>query len=513
MNNKLLLTKAITLLYRESQLTEKVDNSSDLVRTVLESVQVSDIGIGVSSDRETILALKSTAIEMCGQPQDHVYDQTDLLQSLRLNCNNDERLYESLEQGIKDEMSEPSLKRSIVNMRKSINNHFKEEMVNDVLSKASTTFKFARDKIKDVNQFIADIITQLEPLQMTTSGKDSAIIGEVDIGDDSSLTELYDTVKETSTGARIYKTGWQWLNDALQGGFRVQTTVIGALQHKYKTGFTLSVFAQIAMLNKPHTKDPNKKPLLLRVSFEDELQDNLQFLYQYIKYDETREHVDFTNVSKEEMAAFVKAKLQVNGFHVKMIRVDPDQWTIKSFFNKVIEYEAQGYSVELVMADYLSKLPTIGCMSNGPSGSDVMDQLSRARNFFASRGTAFITPHQFSTEAKALIRGGMPEDVFVKEIAEKGYWERTKGLDRIYDCAILIHIFKYNKETYFTGFREKHRIPTILDEDKKYAIMKFPYKMPIPSDVNSERMSYKKLSDATSLNNQHKAEDDMFMVG
>jgi hypothetical protein len=500
-------------LYRESQLQNRTDNSSDLVRTVLESVHVSDIGIGLNTEREIILALKATAIEMCGMPQDHVYDQTDLLQSLKINCGNDDKLYDSLEQGIKDEMSEGSLKRSIVNMRKGINNHFKEQMVNDVLSKASTNFRFNRDKIKDVDQFIADIITQLEPLQMTTSGKDNAIIGEVDIGDDRSLTELYNNVKETSTGARIYKTGWQWLNDALQGGFRVQTTVVGALQHKYKTGFTLSVFAQIAMLNKPHTKDPNKKPLLLRISFEDELQDNLQFLYQYIKYDETREHVDFSKVSEAEMSAFVKEKLQVNGFHVKMLRVDPDQWTLKSLFNKIIEYEAQGYAVELLMLDYLSKLPTTGCMSNGPSGSDVMDQLSRFRNFCAAHGIASITPHQFSTEAKALIRGGMPEDVFVKEIAEKGYWERTKGLDRIYDCAILIHIFKYNKETYFTGFREKHRIPTILDEDMKYAIMKFPYKMPIPSDVNSDRISYNKLSAITAANTSSNSNQDMFMIG
>ena len=116
MDQKLLLCKAVTLLYRESQLSEKTENSADLVRTVLESVQVSDIGIGMSSDREIIMALKSTILEMCSQPLDHSYEKTDLLQRLKVNCGNDEKLYEAFKQGIEDEIQESSLKRSIINM-------------------------------------------------------------------------------------------------------------------------------------------------------------------------------------------------------------------------------------------------------------------------------------------------------------------------------------------------------------------------------------------------------------
>ena len=56
----------------------------------------------------------------------------------------------------------------------------------------------------------------------------------------------------------------------LQGGFRRgQFSMIAALQHKYKTGFTLSILSQIAMYTKPYMKDSFKKPLLLRISFED----------------------------------------------------------------------------------------------------------------------------------------------------------------------------------------------------------------------------------------------------
>lgn len=74
----------------------------------------------------------------------------------------------------------------------------------------------------------------------------------------------------------------------------------------------------------------------------------------------------------------------------------------------------------------------------------------------------------------------MPEDQFVKEISEKGYWERTKGLDRVYDLCILIHLFKHNKKTYLSIYREKHRLPTIIDDELRYFLFEFPYKQPIP---------------------------------
>lgn len=509
MDNRLLLCKSLCLLYRESLLTDKSENSADLVRTVLDNVKVSDIGIGISSEREVITALKATILEMCSLPLDHMYDLAELTQRVKLNCGNDEKLYECIEQGLKEDMSEAGLKRSIVNIRRSINNHFREQTVGTILSKASQTFKYEREKIKDISQFITEVVAQLEPLQVTGTGKDPAVMADLDIGNDQSLREAFSEMQKINSGTKVYKTGWQDLNDALQGGFRPgETTILGALQHKYKTGFSLSIFAQIAQFNTPHTEDVNKKPLLLRISFEDDLISNLQFLYQYLKYDETLERVDITDVSVDEMTQYVKSKLQATGFHIKMMRVDPNGWTYKSICNKVIELEAQGYAVEVLMTDYLMKVPTTGCVDNGPMGNDVMDQLSRVRNFCASKGIAYINPHQLSTEAKNLLRSGVPEDQFVKEIAEKGYWERTKGLDRVYDCCLLIHLFKYNRETYLSVFREKHRLPTVIDDELRYMLFKFPKAMPIPSDLLREKSTFRKLAAAPS-----NASDDLFKLG
>jgi hypothetical protein len=142
----------------------------------------------------------------------------------------------------------------------------------------------------------------------------------------------------------------------------------------------LSLFKQLAMYNKPYMIDPTKKPLLLRISFEDDVSLNLQFLYQSIKENETGNKVIIANVSVEEMSAYVKEKLQVNGFHVKLMRVDPTQWTYRHICNTILSLEAEGYEVKLLMLDYLAMLPTTGC-SIGPMGSDLRDMYRRMRNF------------------------------------------------------------------------------------------------------------------------------------
>jgi len=509
MDSKLLLVKCITLLYRESQLVNKSDNSADLVKTVLENLQVSNINIGINIEREVILALKETVLEMCRAPLDHEYILQDLLQSIRLNTYNDDKLYEIIKQGLEDEKTEAQLKRIITNITITINNYFKERKIADILNKASHEFNYKSEKIKDINQFISELMGQLEPLQITNSNKDPAVVSDIDIGNEESLREAFNEIQFINSGTHIYKTGWQALNRMLQGGIRQgETIVIPALQHKFKTGFGLSLFSQIALYNKPLTTDVNKKPLLLRISFEDDLISNLQFLYQYLKFNETRQHVDIDNIETKDMADYVKAKLQVNGFHVKLLRVDPTQWTYKSICNKVIELEAQGYNVEVLALDYLAMVPTIGCVNTGPMGTDLRDLFRRMRNFCAPKKITLITPHQLSTDAKNIIRSGTPEDHFVKEIAEKGYYSGTKQLDQEVDVEIYIHLFKHNKETYFSVQRGKHRIPTIINDEDKYYLMKFPKKMPLPDDIYTEDQSFKKLPSASSNVN-----DDLFKLG
>lgn len=99
-----------------------------------------------------------------------------------------------------------------------------------------------------------------------------------------------------------------------------------------------------------------------------------------------------------------------------------------------------------------------------------------------------ISCHQLSTEAKQLIRNGVPGIDFVKEIANKGYYEGSKQLDQVVDLELHQHIAKIsNNKFYLTVQRGKRRYPEIIPEDKKYFMLPFPEKIPcIPPNIDYE---------------------------
>lgn len=505
MDNKLLLAKCVTLLYRESLMPNRSENSADLVRTVLEGVKLPEVSIGINKEREILLALKATTLEMCENPLDHDYDKSDVMQRLRLNCHDDETLYTSLEQGIEPEIAEASIKRSVLNIRTALHAHFRDQKVDEILSKAANTFRFRRDSIKNPHTWISELVGQLEPFQIGAIKKDPAVISEIKISDESGTAQVFKEIKNQDTGVSLLKTGWQELNRMLQGGFRRgEEWMMGALQHNNKTGMSLAIFIQVALFNTPVMNDVTKKPLLLRISFEDDVTTNMNYVYKYLKARELRKELyakgepmpdDLDNIpigdlTEEEIAAYVKEKLSVNGYEINFMRVDPSQWTYMHICNKIIQLEAEGYEIHLLMLDYLALVPTTGC-TVGATGTDMRDLYRRIRNFTSPRKITCFTPHQLSTQAKDLIREGRQD--FLGEVANKGYLAGCKQLDQEIDGEMYINIKSFKKKYYLEVQRGKHRGTAVLEDEYKYFALPFPKKGPILDDLEYSNVAVRKL--------------------
>ena len=482
MDNRLLLVKSITLLYRESLITGQSENSSNLVRTALEGMQIKDDGLTLSKTNEILVALKTTALEMCSNSLDHEYEKTELLQRLQMNCGDDTVLYSSLVQGLEPEMSEASLKRTILNIRKSIQIHFREEKVDEIINAASSEFRFKRDKIKDLGAWVADLRTKLETFEQGVNTKDPAVVDSVSMSSTEDVQRIFASVKDEDNGTTVLKTGWQGFNRAINGGFRESDTlcVFGALEHNYKTGMSLSIFKQIAKYNTPTVRVPNKKPLLLRISFEDSIKMNFKYLYKNLKENETGQVCTTDGVSDVEMAQYVQSELSKTGFSIEMMEVNPHLWTYKDLCNKIISLEAEGYEVKVCMVDYAYKLPRTYC-DQGPMGTDILNMFERIKGFMASRRIIFMTPHQLSTVARQRVRDGVPD--FVTTLPGSGLWMGCSQLSQVTDLEIFFHIEKLNREAYLTYQRGKHRQVGITAEEHQYGVLKFVKNGVIPDDL------------------------------
>ena len=497
MNDKTLLVQAITLCYYESLIENNKDKSTELISKVVEAVKIPELIFGMANDSTCIDQLKKLLTVM-NENTGLSYDREVLLQNVKIACGDDDRLYESFTLAIPVSVTENKYKKMIVEYRRKINSYFKEKKIEELMTKIPAKYKFERSKIKDINKFIIEYIEELEKIASSGDGEvDEAILSSVDFNNPTEIVNLYDK-KDGTDSNFVYKTGFKAVNRMLQGGIRPGNFVlVNALQHKNKTGFTLSLFRHIAVYNKPRTKDPDKKPLLLWISFEDKTEKNLRGLYIDQKYNETKETVKIDpNMTKEDFIKGFLPQMTATGFNIKMYRINPTDWTFHAMFNLIMSLEAEGYALEGLFCDYLGMLPTTGCNKTGPIGTDMRDLFRRVRNFCEARGAFFVTPHQLAPDAKTLIRSDIPESEFVKMIAEKGYTSGSKQLDQEVDIELYIHLFSYKGNTIFTIQRGKHRIESILeDESWKFIMYKFPYLMPLPADIETdEDYSFSKLS-------------------
>jgi hypothetical protein len=498
MDSKLLLVKVITLLYRESELENNSNNSADLARSVIASIKLPESVMDTDNGREVLVGLRATALWMTDNPVNHKYDRSVLLQRIRVNTGEHESLYSAIESGTEPLEDEGSIKRLILEYKNSLNSYLKHGKVEEIIKNASNKVMFHKEAI-DWNHFLKDFVDELEPF-MSEGNVEShpAIVGQVDFDDEEAILKMLNSAQEEIASDGVIRMGWQGLNRMTgeHGGIRRGEFVcVGALQHNYKTGFTLNMFKHACIYNKPYMRDSTKKPLNIHISAENDLNFNIMQLYVSLKENETREPVDVKTVDVNEAAKYVRDQLQATGYHIRMLRVDPSDFGFRDLFDLTTKYESEGYEIHCMVFDYLNMLTKRGCQE-GPAGFAVRDLFRRVRNFCSPRGIAFITPAQLSSEAKQLVR--MNVDDFVKEIANKGYYADCRQIDQEIDLELYIHIVKANGGSYLTMQRGKHRKVGVSPDKDLYCVLKFNPVGGILDDVLGEDLSVSKVGAQTN---------------
>lgn len=493
MDYKLLLVQVITLLYRESQLDNRTSNSSELVGQIVASIRIPETSMETDRGRETLVGLRSTAMMMAGNPPSQDYDRTILLQRIRVNVGDEDALYQAFE-GATEDVDDPNLiKRMVLEYRSELKAYLNQNEITEIFKQASQKALFNPHTI-DWKNFVKDVIGELEPLAtVQTIESNPAIVGSVDINDDEAVMALMQQAQDELSADGVLRTGWQAINRMCgdQGGFRRgEFVLLGALQHNFKTGFTLNLFKHMCIYNTPYLRDPTKKPLMVHISAENGLIDNVMQIYVSLKENETGEAVSIRGVDLAEASSYVKRRLQETGYSIRMLRVDPSLFGYRDLFDLVQKWESEGYEIHGIILDYLNMLSKRGCQQ-GPHGFETRDLFRRVRNFTAPRGICFITPHQLSTQAKELVRSQIEN--FVQEIANKGYYDSCRTVDQEVDMEISIHIEKMNGESYLTCQRGKHRKISITPEKDLYTVLKFEKIGNIPDDFNGADRSMRKV--------------------
>lgn len=491
MDPKLLLVKIITLLYKESRVSDASSQSTSLVKSVLSTVKFPETGLDVDHSRESMQALRATALWMCENPPDQAYDRAALLQRIRVNVGDDEGLYYAFQHGIDDESDETVLRRQILETRQELKDYLRRVEFAELVKRYSQQILF---RPEEVNWKLAprQLYLDLEPFVQSQSGdKLEGMVDFIDMANLDHVAELMERGRTETAATGTLRLGWQGVNRMTgehMGLRRGEFIVVGALQHNFKTGFCLNLFKHVALYNTPVLTDPHKKPCLLHISTENELHQNITWLYANLWENETGQECDLSQLDVAEATRYVHERLMANGYHIKMCRFNPTDMTYHTFFDFINQLESEGYEIHLCVFDYLNMISKKGC-AQGALGQDTRDLFRRVRNFTSSKNITFVTPAQLSTSAKALVRQGV--DDFVKAIANKGYYDSCGTLDQEVDLELYIHIVKVNGQSYLTIQRGKHRKVRPTPEKHLYCVLPFAPVGGVRDDINGPDTSRK----------------------
>ena len=369
--------------------------------------------------------------------------------------------------------------------------HLIEKRFKSVIRKITGRVSFANERI-DVaelsREFTEAFSSFTGPREVSGVKSVSGVINSIDYTDQSDIKKTFDEAIEESSIEGIMTPGYQGVRDMLgwhQGFRRGDFWMVAALQHNWKSGFSLNLLKHFAIHNRPLVTEEKLKPLHLHISTENAITDNLTILYQSFKENETHEEIDITKIDSGEASAYVYQRTSETGYEIQMLRVNPSEFTYRSLEDLVHYYEAQGYAIHTIVFDYLNMISKKGCLS-GAQGMDTRDLFRRVRNFMSEKKILFITPHQISTDAKYLLRQGV--DDLVKELKGKSYWDSCKTIDQEVDGCIICHIEFYKGIPYFTMILDKHRkAGQITLEEKKYCAYRMYPAGAVRDDIHLEK--------------------------
>lgn len=505
MDVKALLAKCISLLFREGQSGEN-DLSKQLVLDVITTLKINSNDI--SGTDSTVNELKNVVLNMVSK--EHPTPYNDLIQHIRIACSSDVVLFESIQDNISFQLDEDELKRTILSYRFELNKYLKEKKATMLLDKMTFDLKFNRDKIGDLNQYMSSNLNGIIDLVNYSGEEIPGIICEVDLSDIDAVAEQFELIRKENDGSRTIKMPWQAMNRMTRGGLRLgQLTTVGGLAHNNKTGVSLSMFISGCIFNNPKNlqTDQKKKPLMLLISFEDDMLIVLFNLYILLK--ENLENVKITDEDKQrlssrEAAEYVYKKLSDTGYDIRIIRADSSTWSYAEIQSCILQFESQGYEIHLTLIDYLNLANKNG-LSHSRADADIQELFRKTKNFFAAKNIALLTPVQLSPDAMELKRQG--NKMLSMQISDGSYYEGCRGLSREPELELFVDIVKDNGRKYQTFARGKHRGQNDTPEEHKFFILEFQKIGGLRWDVNGTDTSLSKFG---SVRNAEGEEEGAF---
>jgi len=456
------LVHCTTIMYLASKTDGSWTPVIDVVKESLENISIPKSTIGETQQQvagKNTLSMLSWMIRTFGTIE---FTKEDILSRVRLDLDEEPSLLAELTTSLMvDGDGERSSKR-IYALSSSLRYELNNERARRIISSANKKVNYSdelvdvRDELRELQENIVSFVGEGE------GGEKPGFVARLSTGDRESLKDTLVKTSKSYSEAGMIKTGLVGLNRGC-GGFgyrRGEFVNFGGLPHQYKTGILNDCVRWACIHNEPYMLDEKKKPLVLRISFENQPDQDLPLIYKSLVEHETRQSVDVKNVDPDKATDYIIEKLGVNGYTFDMLCYDANVFKVYDVLDVLEDYAREGYEIHLVAIDYLELIAS-------KDGSKRIDEaingaVETVRNHCYSRGITVVNGHQLSTEAQELAREGTTN--LPKLVAKGGYYRNTKSLHTKLDLEWIIHKHKFGEKEYLVFARGKHRGISITPE-------------------------------------------------
>jgi len=491
-NDLLKVIKIITLLYLEDKCVDNNPTTIDEARISLLTINVNNGSMsGLGSENSAIEALRFTAEWMITNTEGN-FVRDDLIQRLEVNLHCENEYVDIVKKAIVPEV-EPEVARSkVAGILNELRHDRKKTEIKNTIAIANAKINFSNEYI-ETGSFVTNLIGELEQLGVGNGdGVEPGFIGSVNFDDVDSIKDALEKGANTVSPEGVLDTGFRGLNEAtgINGLPRGALVHFGALTHGYKSGMLVDLALNIPKYNKPWLWDETKKPLILRVSFENTIEQDITIIYKKLHGLKYGTPCDMNKVDLTVAAAEIQSHFLENGYTFVMEHYDASNFTVYGLMNVFNKYIDAGFEIHLATVDYLSMIAK-NCVADR---DDLKFQYAHEimRNFCYPKGITLATASQLSSEALAIAREAPIS--FTKKARTGNYYMGCKGLSTKFDIEFLTHVLEHSDGKYYLSVsRGKNRYFSGLPEAKLNYYQPFDPVAGIVPDSGEERLYVRKL--------------------
>lgn len=456
MNYRFLIINALMLLYWEREIENNPISHIDTIKEIMGELRLGSADMDGGGD--VYANLHALIIRICAHPNDKI-DKVSLLRQIKIMANHDQYVSDIIAEGLDRELDEDAVKEECLTLAREITKAYRKLQFINHLKEVAKEYVYSEREftIEDAARSVVERFENFAVQENESISGIEGVVQTVDLTDEEEVKYLFEEAINEISPDEILKFGLAGINRLFGkqgGGRRGETIIVGGLTHHGKSVTTMGMMRGIAAYNIPKVHKPGKIPTILLISSENDLTINIRELY-FQCFVNTYHCKPMSIPDEEEAARFIKKYFSANGWKVYMVRVNPDEFTLKDMQELVYTLESSNHEIIACCFDYLAMMSTKGIDAGGITGRDKQVLLKRVRNMFTVRKTLFMTPHQLSTEALAIERDRPSK--FLDEILNRKYYADCKSMADEADFEINLQKVIVDGIVYVYYGRGKHR--------------------------------------------------------